>query len=84
MTKRASCELGGQKNWETFNASGDLAKGGRKLEKQEKAEEGWNRQKTCIPVTFEQVFGNIAALVCEECEMLGDGAPVLQASPGIT
>lgn len=45
--KKASCELGGQKNRAIYNVSVDLAKGGRKLEKQEKAKEGRNRHNPC-------------------------------------
>lgn len=37
MTKKASRELGGKKSREVFNFNANLAKGGKKLAKQEEA-----------------------------------------------
>lgn len=80
--KKASCELGGQKNRAIYNVSVDLAKGGRKLEKQEKAE-GPNRLATQSLLPVNKSLGTVLLVVGGECKLLRDGATLLQAPPGI-
>lgn len=80
--KKASCELGGQKNRAIYNVSVDLAKGGRKLEKQEKAE-GRNRLTTQSFLPVNNSLGTVLLVVGGECKLLRDGATLLQAPQGI-